>query len=86
VSRSKERTDDDIRIALDAVRANCDFEVRRENDPVGIVHRYVRREDREMVGLVAALIAFGNVKTIRCKLQDLLDRVGKNPARAADHP
>jgi uncharacterized protein (TIGR02757 family) len=87
VSRlSNKKSDDEIRAALDAVRANCDMGARRENDPVGIVHRYSSNEDREMVGLVAALIAFGNVKTIRGKLQDLLDRVGKHPARAADDP
>lgn len=81
----KRKSDDEIRIALDAVRANCDLDTRRENDPVGIVHRYAAREDQELVGLVAALIAFGNVKTIRGKLQDLLDRVGPFPARAADN-
>jgi uncharacterized protein (TIGR02757 family) len=80
----KRKTDDEIRVALDAVRANCDLDLRRENDPVGIVHAYEKKEDRELVGLVAALIAFGNVKTIRGKLQDLLDRIGENPARAAD--
>jgi uncharacterized protein (TIGR02757 family) len=84
VSRSNKKSDDEIRVALDAVRANCDLEARRENDPVGIVHRYSKLEDQEMVGLVAALIAFGNVKTIRAKLQELLDRVGDHPARAAD--
>ena len=81
---SNKKRDDEIRVALDAVRARCDVDARRENDPVGIVHRYTSREDREMVGLVAALIAFGNVKTIRSKLRDLLDRVGEHPARAAD--
>ncbi|MGH7440205.1 MAG: TIGR02757 family protein, partial [Polyangiaceae bacterium] len=52
-------------------------------DPVAFVHRYARRDDREIVALVAASIAFGNVTTIRGKLEDLLRRLGPSPARAA---
>jgi uncharacterized protein (TIGR02757 family) len=36
------------------------------------------------MGLVAALIAFGNVKTIRAKLDDLAARIGPSPTHAAD--
>lgn len=57
---------------------------RRDADPVGLVHRYPDPEDRELFGLVAALIAFGNVKTIRSKLAELAERLGPSPARAAD--
>ncbi|MEO8877636.1 MAG: DUF2400 family protein, partial [Polyangiaceae bacterium] len=78
------KSDDEIRVVLDDVRARCDLRARRESDPVGIVHGFSDPEDQELVGLVAALIAFGNVKTIRGKLRDLLDRVGPHPARAAD--
>ena len=73
-----------LKKALDAVRAGCDVETRRERDPVGIVHRYADPRDQEIVGLVAACIAFGNVKTIRAKLGDLLARLGDHPATAAD--
>ena len=38
------------------------------------------------MALVAACIAFGNVKAIRAKLDDLLARLGPSPARAADDP
>ena len=72
-----------VRKALDAVRAGCDLEARRGADPVGFVHRYRNPLDRELVGLVAACIAFGNVRTIRAKLEDLLVRVGPSPHRAA---
>ncbi|HLK35324.1 MAG TPA: TIGR02757 family protein [Polyangiaceae bacterium] len=75
-----------VKAALDAVRARCDVSARREADPVGIVHRYRAPRDRELVGLVAACIAFGNAKTIRAKLDDLLGRLGPSPARAADDP
>ena len=76
----------DIKAALEAVRARCDVGKRREADPVGFAHRYLATEDRELVALVAACVAFGNVKAIRAKLDDLFARLGPHPARAADAP
>jgi uncharacterized protein (TIGR02757 family) len=76
----------DVKAALDAVRARCDVVQRREADPVGFAHRYTADEDRELVALVAACVAFGNVKAIRAKLDDLLARLGPHPARVADDP
>lgn len=76
--------DVEIRKALDAVRARADLRARREADPVGFVHRFTDLHDREMVALVAASLAFGNVKAIRMKVEQLLRRVGPSPARAAD--
>jgi len=75
-----------VKAALDAVRARCDVAARREADPVGFVHRFVRADDRELVALVAACVAFGNVATIRAKLEDLLSRLGPGPARLAEDP
>jgi uncharacterized protein (TIGR02757 family) len=74
----------EVRAALDRVRARCDVEGRREADPVGLVHRYEANDDREIVALVAACVAFGNVKAIRAKMDGLLARVGPHPACAAD--
>lgn len=76
----------DVKAALDAVRARCDLVARRDANPVGFAHRYDAPEDRELVALVAACVAFGNVKAIRAKLDDLLVRLGPRPARAADDP
>lgn len=76
-----------VKKALDAVRAREDLRARRKNDPVEFVHRYTSLHDRELVALVAANLAFGNVKAIRTKVSELLDRmerVSKSPARAAD--
>ena len=72
--------------ALEAVVERCDAAARREADPVGFVHRYAERTDRELVALLAACVAFGNVKAIRMKLGDLLRRLGSRPALVADHP
>lgn len=75
-----------IKHALEAVRVRCDVAARREADPVGLVHRYADTLDRELVALLAASVAFGNVKAIRAKLGDLLERLGSGPARLADRP
>jgi uncharacterized protein (TIGR02757 family) len=84
VAAGTERRVAAVKQALDRVRARCDVEARRAADPVGFVHRYTAPDDRELVGLAAACIAFGNVKAIGSKLQDLLSRLGPHPARAAD--
>ncbi len=73
-----------IKAALDAVRAREDLRARRAADPVEFVHRFRTRADRELVGLVSANLAFGNVKAIRAKVAELLDRVGPSPSTAAD--
>jgi uncharacterized protein (TIGR02757 family) len=72
-----------IKSALDAVRARCDVDSRRAADPVSFVHRFGSVDDRELVALVAACIAFGNVKTIGAKLEDLLARLGPSPSGVA---
>lgn len=75
-----------LRAALDEVRARCDVDDRRRNDPVEFVHRYEAPADRELVALVASALAFGNVKALRAKIEDALTRVGSEVARAADDP
>ena len=64
--------------ALESVRAHTDMAARREADPVGIVHRYADPAEQELVALLAATLAFGNVKTIRQKLGDALERLGSS--------
>lgn len=75
-----------VKAALDVVRERADLIARRKNDPVDFVHAQRTREDREIVALIAASCAFGNVKAIRAKLGDLLERIGPRPARMADDP
>lgn len=80
------RRDARIKAALDSVRARCDMVARREADPVGFVHAYESACDRELVALMAACVAFGNVKTVRAKIASLLERLGPNPALVAERP
>jgi uncharacterized protein (TIGR02757 family) len=77
---------DAIHRALDAVRDACDVPRRLAADPVGVVHRYPNAEDRELVALLASSLAFGNVKAMRAKIEDALDRLGPDVARVCDDP
>ena len=72
--------------ALDDVRSTCDVAARLELDPVAVVHRYPAPEDRELVGLIASAVAFGNVKALRAKLEEALARLGPRVADVADRP
>ena len=52
-----------------------------DSDPVGIVRRFDDPEDREIVGLLAAGLAYGRVASIRASLLSLLARLGPHPSR-----
>ncbi len=62
-------------------RAYRDFHhhFHREKDPVGIVHRYSSPKDQEVVGLYAALLAYGNVAIILKSLEKVLRELGDSP-------
>ncbi|HMI86771.1 MAG TPA: TIGR02757 family protein [Polyangiaceae bacterium] len=84
-ARTRERLER-VGAALDNVRSTCDVAARLELDPVAVVHRYAALEDRELVGLIASAVAFGNVKALRAKLEDALQRLGPHIAATADDP
>jgi len=67
---------------LDALIAATDVRDRREDDPVSFVHRFANADDQEVVGLLAALLAFGNVKAIRTSVARVLEILGPRPADA----
>lgn len=79
------RTDEALlRARLDALVASTDRAARRETDPVSFVHRYEDAGDREVVALIAASLAFGNVKAIRAKVAIVLGALGPSPARTIE--
>lgn len=51
------------------------------NDPLSFCHRYHRPEDREIVGLIAACLAYGNVKIILRNLAAVFAPMGESPRR-----
>jgi uncharacterized protein (TIGR02757 family) len=49
-------------------------------DPIQIVRRYTRRDDREVVGFVAASLAFGRVTSVLQSIERVLAIMGPQPA------
>lgn len=54
----------------------------RELDPVSFAHRYPDPRDKEIVALLAAVLSYGNVRTILNSVQRVLDVLGPQPATA----
>jgi len=48
-------------------------------DPLEFVYRYESAEDREIAGLIAAVLAYGNVKQIIRSADNALSRMGDSP-------
>jgi uncharacterized protein (TIGR02757 family) len=69
--------------AIVRAHEHCDRALALARDPVQFPRRFRDREDREVAAILSALLAFGNVETIRAKLAELFDRLGPSPARAA---
>lgn len=73
-----------VREVLDRVRAECVIVDRRARDPVAHVHAFATPHERELVGLLASSLAFGNVTTIRAKIGEVLTRLDRRPLEVAD--
>ena len=71
---------DATRKRLDALLAGCDAESTRSRDPVDFVHDYEAPRDQEIVGLVAASLAFGNALAARRSIERVLAALGPAPA------
>jgi uncharacterized protein (TIGR02757 family) len=50
-------------------------------DPIQIVRRFERRDDREVVGFCAAALAFGRVSSVLQSIERVLAVMGPRPAR-----
>lgn len=50
-------------------------------DPIQIVRRYPRTEDREVVAFVASAVAFGRVASVIASAEAICDAMGESPAR-----
>lgn len=69
----------DLRPELDALYAAFD---RAESavDPIQIVRRYPRLEDRELVAFIAAGLAFGRVASVMASVEAVCDVLGPSPS------
>ncbi len=71
-----------VRGALALASAACDVPARLAADPVRFARRFEAPADRELVALLAATFAFGNVVALGAKIDDALARLGPNVAEA----
>jgi uncharacterized protein (TIGR02757 family) len=67
---------------LDAFLSRADVGAAVRSDPVEIVHEVPDPSDREVAALVAALLAFGNVRALKPRVRQVLGALGHRPARA----
>jgi len=72
----------ELKERLEALVSTRDLRVRVQADPVSLVHRFDSSDDREVAGLVAALLAFGRVDGIRRSAGRVLQSLGPHPADA----
>lgn len=54
------------------------------SDPIVLVGRYARTEDREVAGWIASAFAYGRVETIQAHVGTILDALGPHPAETLD--
>jgi uncharacterized protein (TIGR02757 family) len=71
-----------MRSVLDRFAAESDRLSAIRDDPVEIVHGVANPEDRELVALVAASLAFGNVRAFKPKIREVLSALGPRPSAA----
>ena len=74
------RSDRRLKARLDFLAASCDRRRLLATDPVWFAHRYEAPADQEVAGLVAALLAFGNVKAVRASVARVLEVLGPRPS------
>ncbi len=68
-----------LRSALDTLYDEFNAD-RGVSDPIWIVHRYDRADDREVVAFIAAALAFGRVQSVLNSIAGMLQMMGPSPA------
>lgn len=53
-----------------------------DTDPLGLVHCYQTKGDREAAAFIAQALAFGNAKAVRTSLGRVYERLGERPVEA----
>ena len=71
--------DSDLHGRLDALYHQFN-DAQSVTDPIQIVRRFSRAEDREVVGFCAAALAFGRVQSVLNSIEGLLKVMGPSPA------
>ena len=79
MKRSVRQQRSDARDRLDDLYRTFDH-VTSAADPIHIVRRYSKPDDREIVGFCASALAFGRVASVLQSIERLLDAMGPHPA------
>ena len=74
-------TPDEARALLDPLVDRYERPAFVEDDPVSVVWAFDDPDDQEVIGLYAALLAWGRRSVILAKLAELVDRMGGRPHR-----
>src|SRR5690606_33256560 len=72
---------DHLKAYLDGLVARYERPAFIAADPVALPHAFDAPEDREVIGLFAALLALGRRATVLSKLAELVERMGHRPHR-----
>jgi len=75
---------DPLKTMLDRLYAEFNYP-HSATDPIQIVRRYERPDDREVVGFFASALAFGRVASVLQSIERLLAVVGDHPAEYVRH-
>lgn len=73
------RSTADLREGLDRLYAAFDHP-ESAFDPIQVVRRYPRLDDREIIGFLAAGLAFGRVASVVASIEAVCDVLGESPA------
>jgi uncharacterized protein (TIGR02757 family) len=76
--------DGELKLALDRLYESFNY-ADSATDPIQIVRRWQAPEDREIVGLCAAALAFGRVSSVLQSIERLLAVMGGQPAAYVRH-
>ena len=70
-----------MKATLDALVARYEQPAFLSDDPVSVPHAFDDPRDQEVIGLFAALLAWGRRSVVLAKLADLAERMGHRPFR-----
>ena len=73
----------ELRTRLDDLYAHYDHRF-VDPDPLQFVRQQTTDADREVVGLIASALAYGNVKQIKRSIARVVEPLGDHPAQAID--
>lgn len=84
-AKRRKLSPEELRVFLSQVETEFHRKDFLPTDPVEFLHRYQSPRDQELVGLLAALLAYGNVKIIRRSVETALEKLallGSTPSEA----